>query len=97
MVAKDDGSPSIADSSDLTLLPDINFGFVEDFVKANSQSLGSKEILKGYKYFAERYLSEFENRRRLTAFRIERSVYRHYRVMVTIFQGSFLAKEQFKA
>ncbi|XP_056000210.1 uncharacterized protein LOC125676125 [Ostrea edulis] len=42
---------------DLSIVPDLTFGFVEKFVKRDSQSLGEKEISKGYKYFCERYVT----------------------------------------
>ncbi|XP_063426804.1 uncharacterized protein LOC134710375 [Mytilus trossulus] len=44
-------------SRDLTILPDLTFGFVESSVKSSSKSLGVKEMSKGYKYFAEKYVT----------------------------------------
>lgn len=44
-------------SKDLSLVPEINFGFVENFAKAKSKSHGDKELSKGYKYFCEKYIT----------------------------------------
>ena len=38
-------------SRDVSIVPDITFWFVEDFIRKGSQSLGDKELSKGYKYF----------------------------------------------
>lgn len=42
---------------DLTIVPDLTFGCVESYVKSVSQSLGDKELSKGYKYFCEKYVT----------------------------------------
>lgn len=42
---------------DLTIVPDLTFGSVESYVKSVSQSLGNKELSKGYKYFCEKYVT----------------------------------------
>ena len=39
-------------SRDLRVVPEITFGFVENFITEGSKSLGEKEISKGYKYSA---------------------------------------------
>ncbi|CAC5426122.1 unnamed protein product [Mytilus coruscus] len=35
----------------------ISFGFDESIIKRSSQSLGTKEVSKGYKYFSEKYVT----------------------------------------
>ena len=38
-------------SRDVSIVPDITFGFVEDFIRKWTQSLEDKELSKGFKYF----------------------------------------------
>uniref|UniRef100_A0A8W8NUK7 SWIM-type domain-containing protein n=1 Tax=Magallana gigas TaxID=29159 RepID=A0A8W8NUK7_MAGGI len=45
-------------SRDLSVVPTITFGFVEDIVRKCSKSDGAKEITKGYKYFSEKYVTD---------------------------------------
>ena len=47
---------------DLSIVPAITFGFVENFIKTGSQSLGEKELSKGYKYFCERYVTNITSK-----------------------------------
>ncbi|KAJ8300618.1 hypothetical protein KUTeg_022137 [Tegillarca granosa] len=57
VVSKINKMAAIVDTSDLSLVPSITFGFVESFIKGNSKSLGTKELHKGYKYFSEKYVT----------------------------------------
>ena len=43
-------------TKDLTLVPDITFGFVEDFIKSHSTSSGKEQMTKGFKYYSEQYV-----------------------------------------
>lgn len=43
---------------DLTVVPPITFGFVEETIKKSSMSLGTKEVCKGYKYFSEKNIAD---------------------------------------
>lgn len=49
-------------SRDLRVVPEITFGFVENFITEGSKSLGEKEISKGYKYFCERYVTNITSK-----------------------------------
>ncbi|CAG2253836.1 unnamed protein product [Mytilus edulis] len=53
MADKQDRLQDSCGTHDLTIVPPITFGFVEDIIKGSSQSLGIKEVSKGYKYFSE--------------------------------------------
>ncbi|CAC5383234.1 unnamed protein product [Mytilus coruscus] len=55
MADKQDRSHDSSGTHDLTIVPSITFGFVETIIKGSSQSLGIKEVSKGYKYFSEKY------------------------------------------
>lgn len=44
-------------NKDLTIVPNLTFGCVESYMKSVSQSLGDKELTKGYKYFCEKYVT----------------------------------------
>ncbi|XP_056016152.1 uncharacterized protein LOC125677134 [Ostrea edulis] len=43
---------------DLSIVPLITFGFVEETIKTLNKSEGCKEVSKGYKYFSEKYISD---------------------------------------
>ncbi|VDI71680.1 Hypothetical predicted protein [Mytilus galloprovincialis] len=57
MADKQDRLQDSCGTHDLTIVPPITFGFVEDIIKGSSQSLGIKEVSKGYKYFSEKYVT----------------------------------------
>ncbi|CAG2198744.1 unnamed protein product [Mytilus edulis] len=57
MADKQDRLQDSCGTHDLTIVPPITFGFVEDVIKGSSQSLGIKEVSKGYKYFSEKYVT----------------------------------------
>lgn len=44
-------------NKDLTIVPKLTFGCIESYMKSVSQSLGDKELTKGYKYFCEKYVT----------------------------------------
>lgn len=44
-------------NKDLKIVPNLTFGCVESYMKSVSQSLGDKELTKGYKYFCEKYVT----------------------------------------
>ena len=48
---------STTNTRDLSFVPEITFGFVEEIVRKCSKSGGSNELTKGYKYFSEKYIS----------------------------------------
>ncbi len=41
---------------DLACVPQISFGFVEEYVTEKSKSSGESHISKGYKYFSEAFI-----------------------------------------
>ncbi|XP_060603848.1 uncharacterized protein LOC132756730 [Ruditapes philippinarum] len=43
---------------DLSLVPEINFSFVELYIKQNKGSSGQKSLNKGFKYFCEGYIHD---------------------------------------
>lgn len=43
---------------DLSLVPEINFSFVELYIKQNKGSTGQKSLNKGFKYFCEGYIHD---------------------------------------
>lgn len=47
---------------DLSIVPAITFGFVEEIVKKCSKSDGTKELTKGYKYFSEKYVTDIKGK-----------------------------------
>ncbi|XP_071139818.1 uncharacterized protein [Mytilus edulis] len=57
MADKQDRLQDSCGTHDLTIVPPITFGFVEYIIKGSSQSLGIKEVSKGYKYFSEKYVT----------------------------------------
>lgn len=46
---------------DLTVVPPITFGFVEETINKSSASLGAKEVCRGYKYFSETYINDIRS------------------------------------
>ena len=43
-------------TKDLSLVPEITFAFVEDFIKSHSTSSGKEQMTKGFKYYSEQYV-----------------------------------------
>ena len=41
---------------DLSLVPEITFAFVEEFIKSHSTSSGKEQMTKGFKYHSEQYV-----------------------------------------
>lgn len=53
---------------DLTIVPNITFGFVESFINDHSKSLGNQQLSKGYKYFSEKYITDITGKNRIVSF-----------------------------
>ncbi|KAK3106870.1 hypothetical protein FSP39_001733 [Pinctada imbricata] len=47
-------------TGDLSHVPFLSFGFVEQTIKESTKSDGSKEFTKGYKYFSEKYITDIK-------------------------------------
>ncbi|KAK3107338.1 hypothetical protein FSP39_012215 [Pinctada imbricata] len=47
-------------TGDLSHVPFLSFGFVEQTIKELTKSDGSKEFTKGYKYFSEKYITDIK-------------------------------------
>lgn len=43
-------------TKDLSLVPEITFAFVEEFIKSHSTSSGKEQMTKGFKYHSEQYV-----------------------------------------
>lgn len=43
-------------TKDLSLVPDVTFAFVENFIKSQSTSSGKEQMTKGFKYYSEQYV-----------------------------------------
>ena len=46
---------------DLSIIPsELNFGFIDNFAKANNKSSGAEHMSKGIKYFSEGYIKDIK-------------------------------------
>ena len=45
---------------DLSLVPNVSFSLVEEFIKPHTGASGNKSISKGFKYFSEGYVHDLK-------------------------------------
>ena len=53
---KDGGAEGRCFSRDLSLVPDISFGFVEAYIDKYTSGSGREQMTKGFKYYSESYI-----------------------------------------
>ena len=53
---------------DISLIPNVTFSFVENYIKCNKISSGQKSINKGFKYFSEGYIHELKGKKTFIMF-----------------------------
>nr|XP_022300975.1 uncharacterized protein LOC111109184 [Crassostrea virginica] len=55
-MASSSSATATAFTKDLSLVPEITFAFVEEFIKSHSTSSGKEQMTKGFKYYSEQYV-----------------------------------------
>ena len=53
---------------DTSIIPDIKFSFVEEYIKTNKFSSGQKSVNKGFKYYSESYIHSLKGEKHILMF-----------------------------